>query len=161
MDRARALFAEGQTAYGVEQYEVALAKFREAYSLAPLPALLFNMAAALESLSRPGEAADKLRAYLRGAGEVDNRAEIEARVRMLDEAQRQLDLEKAKHEKPRIIDLSAVQRTSEERGRRRGLAIGLGVGGAVVLGVAIGLGVYFGTAPRYPDSTLGTQRVTP
>jgi len=157
IDRARSLYHDGRTAFDQERYQAAYQKFREAYGLSPAPALLYNMAAALEALGRPSEAAEKLRAYLRVAAEEPSRGAIEARARILDEAQRQLDVERLKAERPRLLELNAV----EARGQKRGLTIGLGVGGAVVVGLGLGLGLYFGLQPSYPDSTLGTQRATP
>ena len=53
---------------------------------------------------------------------------------------------------------------SPERPRRHlGLAIGLGVGGAILAGVAIGLGVGLshGAAPAPTSATFGTIRATP
>ena len=156
--RARVLYDEGRAEFVAERYQSAYDRFREAYGLSSSPALLYNMAAALEALDRPGEAAEKLRAYLRAVGEEPNRGGLEARARILDESQRQLDVEHLRRERPQLLALDAVER----RGRRRGLAIGLGVGGGVVaVGLALGLGLYFGLRGTYPDSSLGVQRATP
>jgi tetratricopeptide (TPR) repeat protein len=157
VERARVLFDEGRQEFQAERYQSAYDKFHEAYALSPAPALLYNMAAALEALGRPGEAAEKLRAYLRVAANEPNRAQLDARARSLDEAQRQIDVERLKTDKPRLLEMNAI----EQRGRRRGLAIGLGIAGGVVVGLGLALGLYFGLPPRYPDSTLGTQRGTP
>lgn len=156
-ERARALFEEGKSAFAGERYQAALDRFGEAYGLIAAPALLYNMAAALEALGRPGEAAVKLRGYLRVVAEDPNRGALEARLRALEEAQRQIEVERLRAQRPRLLELNAV----EARGRRRGIAIGLGVGGAVAVGLAVGLGLYFGLGATYPDATLGVQRATP
>ena len=94
---------------------------------------------------------------MRAVPEERDRGALLARARSLDVAQQQLELEKLKTARPRLLELDAVER----RGKKRGLAIGLGVAGGVLAGLAIGLGLYFGLPARYPDSALGTQRATP
>jgi tetratricopeptide (TPR) repeat protein len=42
--KAKALFKEGETAYNLGQFDVALGKYTEAYKLKPLPGFLFNIA---------------------------------------------------------------------------------------------------------------------
>jgi tetratricopeptide (TPR) repeat protein len=43
-DEAKALFKDGETAYNLGQFDVALQKYTDAYKLKPLPGFLFNMA---------------------------------------------------------------------------------------------------------------------
>ena len=157
LQRAQALFKEGTTAFDTEKYQVAYDRFHEAYGLSSAPALLFDMAAALEALGRPGDAATSLRAYMRVVREDRDRGAHEARARSLEESQRLIEVERMRAERPRLIDLNAV----EARGKKRGLAIGLGVTGGVVLGAALAIGLTFGLQSHYPASTLGTQRATP
>jgi hypothetical protein len=157
-ERAATLFADGKRAFDEEHYQAAYDAFHAAYALTPAPALLYDMAAAQEALGRPGDAATSLRAYLRVVKEEPNRGALDARVRALDEAQRMIEVEQLRAQRPRLLELRAV----EARSTRRGLAIGLGVGGAVIaVGLGIGLGIGLGVQPHYPSSTLGTQRVTP
>ncbi len=43
-DEAKALFKDGETAYNLGQFDVALQKYSDAYKLKPLPGFLFNIA---------------------------------------------------------------------------------------------------------------------
>jgi len=148
----------GEAAFKRGEYQVAFDHFREAYLLAPLPEILYNMASAQEALGRPGEAADGLRAYLRASQDRAERIAIESRIRGLDEAQRLLDVERLKREGPKLL---AVPATDQRAARRTRLVIGLSVTAGILVagGVAFGLG--FGLRPQHTDSTLQTQRATP
>jgi len=57
-ERAGALYSDGRVAFDAERYQAAYDAFHEAYALSALPALLYNMAAALEALGCPGDAAE-------------------------------------------------------------------------------------------------------
>jgi tetratricopeptide (TPR) repeat protein len=88
---ARELFETGKDAYARADYPAALAAFREAFFRSRRPELLFNMAASLEELRRPHEAAEELRAYLRLRPDAADRTEIQARIAALEEGQRLID----------------------------------------------------------------------
>ena len=62
--RAKALFIEGVQAYDQGDYDTALARFRSAHELVPLPALRYNIARTLESLDEYGDALAEYEALL-------------------------------------------------------------------------------------------------
>lgn len=61
-EQARTLLARGNDAFGRHDYTAALEAFREAFALAPLPQIRFNIARCLERLARFREAAAEYRA---------------------------------------------------------------------------------------------------
>jgi tetratricopeptide (TPR) repeat protein len=90
---ARLAYAQGREAYQTGKYELALQKFRYCYTLSGEPALLYNISAALQSLDRPGDAADALQQYLTARPADPQRAEIETRIANLRQAQALVDKE--------------------------------------------------------------------
>ena len=91
VDRARAEFETGASAYERGDYESALVHFEASYTVSHRPELLFNIGRALEKLGRPGEAANRLREYLVARPDSEDRAAVEARIGALDGEQRMLD----------------------------------------------------------------------
>ena len=83
---ARSLFEAGRTAFAAGRFEAALERFREAYELSGRPGLLFNIGSAADRLRRDAEALQAFRAYLDAVPDAANRAEFEARIRVLEEA---------------------------------------------------------------------------
>src|SRR5689334_9218945 len=63
--QARSLFVEGKHAYEAGEYQRAYDQFKESYLLSHVPALLYNIASALQGLKRPHDAAEALRSFLR------------------------------------------------------------------------------------------------
>src|SRR5687767_2163765 len=63
--RAKVLYEQGKLAYERADYPAAYEAFREAFDLSQRPALLYNVASALQGLRRPHDAANALRSYLR------------------------------------------------------------------------------------------------
>ncbi|MCS6800144.1 MAG: hypothetical protein NZ898_16760 [Myxococcota bacterium] len=82
---ARAVFVRGREAYERGDFETALASFRRAYELSGRPALLFNVGQAADRLRRDREALEAFEAYLAAVPDAGNRAEVEARIRVLRE----------------------------------------------------------------------------
>jgi tetratricopeptide (TPR) repeat protein len=85
-EAARLTFESAREAFVAGDYEVALARFRQAYQLSPRPGLLYNIAQTLDRLRRDEETVEALREYLRVAPEAQNRSEVEARIRVLERA---------------------------------------------------------------------------
>jgi len=164
--QARQLYKAGRDAYNAGDFQRAYDSFRESFTLSHEPALLYNIASALQGLKRPHDAAEALRSYVRLRPDDPDRPQIEERVRTLEEEQRLLDLD---HQPatpvtpPPVAPVApaAVPSTSPALGltaapsdgarartRRRNvaLAVGLSVGAVVVAGVAIGLA--FGLSPK-------------
>ncbi len=82
-EEARARFQAGNIAFEQGRYEAALNDFRQSYELSRRPALLFNIGAAAQNLNRDREALEAYEQYLRELPDAENRAAVEARVRIL------------------------------------------------------------------------------
>ena len=157
---ARDAFAAGRAAYESGDYQVAYDKFKESFQLSHEPALLYNVASALQGLKRPHEAAEALRSFLRLQPNDSDRPRIEQRIATLEEEQRIIDAERAKAEAeaeaerkrhpPPVLTLPPPEvRTvivhdsgmteAERRHRRKVLAISLTIGGIVLVGGAVAL----------------------
>jgi tetratricopeptide (TPR) repeat protein len=85
-EAARLTFLSAREAFVAGDYETALQRFRQAYQLSQRPGLLYNIAQTLDRLRRDQETVDALRRYLQAAPDAQNRAEVEARIRVLDTA---------------------------------------------------------------------------
>jgi len=157
---ARVAYAEGRDAYRAGRYTVALEKFRLSYTLSGQPALLYNISTTLQSLNRPGEAADTLEAYLRARPDDPDRAALEKRISELRVSQ-SISVQPAPAPAPGpgpgsgwISDAEADKLIAGEKRRRKRLAIGLGVGlgslaiGGIVVGVVCGLGYCSRSEPK-------------
>lgn len=83
-EAARLTFQEGREAFVGGDYERALGLFRQAYELSQRPGLLYNIAQTLDRLRRDAEALQALRDYLEAYPDAPNRAEVEARINVLD-----------------------------------------------------------------------------
>src|SRR5262249_23395500 len=92
--KARQLFEQGKPAYENSEFDKAYDCFKQAYVVSQQPALLYNMASALQALERPHEAAEALRSYLRAVPKDPDAAAIEQRISSLEESQRLLDGER-------------------------------------------------------------------
>jgi len=158
---ARTAFNVGRAAYEGGDYQLAYDKFKESFQLSHEPALLYNIASALQGLKRPHEAAEALRSFLRLQPNDPDRPKIEQRIATLEEEQRMLDADRAKaaaaaeaerkaHEPPpNLTPPPEVVRTvvvhdsgmteAERKHRRKLLAISLTIGGVVLVGGAIAL----------------------
>lgn len=167
-EEARTLFQSGKAAFAAERYQAAYDLFKQAYLLSPEPALLYNMASALQALGRPHDAAEELRAYLRTRPDVSEREQIETRIRALEEAQRLLDEEKKSAPLPPIVEPSpkptiiVVQRKEPPPPPKRNtkLIVILSTVGVVVVGGALGLGLGLGLHDWHTATTLGPKQAT-
>jgi tetratricopeptide (TPR) repeat protein len=83
---ARALFDAGSVAFTEGRYESALRHFENAYALSPRPGMLFNIATAYDRMRRDAEALAHFRNYLEAVPDAPNRAEVEARIAVLEQA---------------------------------------------------------------------------
>jgi len=178
---ARTAFNVGKAAYEGGDYQLAYDKFKESFQLSHEPALLYNIASALQGLKRPHDAAEALRSFLRLQPADPDRPTIEQRIATLEEEQRMLDVERKKaeaeaeaerkkHEPPPNLvappppsDVRTVvvhdggMTESERKHRRKVLAISLTVGGIVLVGGAVALALALtqtSTAP-FTSTELG------
>lgn len=85
-EAARLTFQSAREAFVAGDYETALSRFRQAYELSARPGLLYNIAQTLDRLRRDEETVTALREYLEALPAAPNRAEVEARIRVLEEA---------------------------------------------------------------------------
>jgi tetratricopeptide (TPR) repeat protein len=132
-DEARREYETGARQYELGSYEQALASFARAYDRSRNAALLFNMAACEERLGRPGEAAARLRAYLKERPNASDRVEVEVRVRALEEQ---------------------AARAGTGEAPRRSPWLWVAIAGAAVVVGAIVLGLAFGVQ-RDPTPSFG------
>jgi tetratricopeptide (TPR) repeat protein len=175
---ARDAFKVGRAAYETGDYQLAYDKFKESFQLSHEPALLYNIASALQGLKRPHEAAEALRSFLRLQPSDPDKPKIEQRIATLEEEQRMIDIEKAKkdaeaeaerkkHEPPvnltppppevRTVIVHEGMTEAERKHRRKVLAISLTIGGVVLVGGAVALALALtqtSTAP-YTMTDLG------
>ncbi|HEX8953180.1 MAG TPA: hypothetical protein VF945_15100, partial [Polyangia bacterium] len=90
VERAKAYFGAGVEAYDQGKYEVALREFQHAHALSHSPALYFNMAACEEHMDHYQAAALLLRQYLIEKPDADDKANVELRVKSLEERDERL-----------------------------------------------------------------------
>ncbi len=82
--QARVLYAQGQQAFMQEDYGTAAARFEAAYALSPNAVLLlYNLGLTYDRLQMPQQAHDAYEHYLQVAPNAPERAEIEARLRVM------------------------------------------------------------------------------
>src|SRR4051812_36186817 len=99
--QARAAYKAGPAAYDAGDYQSAYDRFKESFQLSHEPALLYNIASALQGLKRPHDAAESLRSFLRVQPNDPDRPTIEQRIATLEEEQRMIDADRAKEEAAR------------------------------------------------------------
>lgn len=116
VDRARALFAEGQTAYDAGDFAVAAEKMKAAYDLTRSAELAFNVARVYERMSEYRQAIRYFRIYLRRGSPTDEaRSDVRQRIQALDAA-RQRQRSQVFTAPPSTDALSAEARTFFLRG---------------------------------------------
>lgn len=79
-EKARQLYTDGVRAYGAGDYDLALAKFQQAYAEAPEPAVMFNIG---QSYKQKGDKANAIRsfeAYLQARPGAPNAASVQQMI---------------------------------------------------------------------------------
>ncbi len=142
--RARELYDNGATLYDEGRYEDAVAAFEEAYRLSKRPALLFNIANALERLARYDEALDVLSRY-RAYAPADERETLDRRITMLERrATEQKAAAAAAPPPPPPAPAAVVVATPTPEPTKttlfRPLPLAVSGAGLVALGIGAGLG---------------------
>ncbi|AKF03580.1 hypothetical protein DB32_000729 [Sandaracinus amylolyticus] len=86
-EQARTHFESGRLYFERGEYDAALREFEAAYELSHRTQLLYNIYLTLERLGRPGDAADRLEAFVAASTELDAeaRANFETRIANLRE----------------------------------------------------------------------------
>jgi tetratricopeptide (TPR) repeat protein len=85
---ARRLYTEGRKAFDLGEFEKAVVAYKAAYKAKPDAAFLFNIAQAYRLANDPTQAAFFYKSFLRNRPDAPNRAEIEERIKQMDEATR-------------------------------------------------------------------------
>ena len=111
--RAKDLFAKGDSAYAEGRYEEALASFQEAFTLSGRPQLLFNVSNALERLGRYADAVDALEKYL-ASGKAKDRDVVQKRLANLKKR-----VEEQKKETDRLAKEEEERRAKAEAERKK------------------------------------------
>jgi tetratricopeptide (TPR) repeat protein len=83
---AKALFQAGREAFEGGRYEAALARWQEAYDISGRPALLYNLGLAHDRLRHDDKALWAFKAYLAQVSNIENREEVEGRIKALETA---------------------------------------------------------------------------
>ncbi len=110
-EEARALFVAGRSAFDAGRYDDALERFQRSYELSPRPALLYNVAVALDRLRRDQDALDAYERYLRTVEDTDERRTIEGRIDALHAA---IEERRAEHEHEREAQAAANARVAPD-----------------------------------------------
>jgi tetratricopeptide (TPR) repeat protein len=79
-DRAKALFAEGNQHFNLNEYSQALELYKRAYRIKPLPAFLFNMAQCHRKLGHFQDAINSYQAYLTGVPDAPNKDMVDSLI---------------------------------------------------------------------------------
>ncbi|MCA9605036.1 MAG: tetratricopeptide repeat protein [Myxococcales bacterium] len=85
-EEAASAFHAGQAAYEAGRFPEALTYFERAYELTHEPDLLYNIATVQDRLRRDADALASYRAYLEAVPDTEARANIEARIQVLEAA---------------------------------------------------------------------------
>jgi tetratricopeptide (TPR) repeat protein len=114
VDKAKALFAEGNEHYNLGEFAPALERYKLAYRVKPLAAFQFNIAQCHRKLGQYQDAIAMYQAYLVGTPNAQNKATIES---LIAEARKLLqDEQQAKAQRDR--DKLATERTKAEEARK-------------------------------------------
>jgi len=174
---AREHFAKGTRAFDLGQYDEAAKEYEAAYKAKDDPALLFNIGQAYRQLGEKVAAVRAYKGYLRRMPDAPNRAVVEARIAELSHAIEE-EKRKSPSSPPVAPPTEATPRSQPESipttsgggpsaapkqsaatpaliaappppaRHKRGLAIGLGVGAAVLVVGAVAVGLAIGLSPQ-------------
>lgn len=148
--RCKALADRGQAEYQAQHNEAALVSLREAYSLQPVPWLLFNIGRIHQKAERTDEALAAFRAFLQQSQAADEAGQREkARVYV-----EQVERERAAAERERTVRVTAHPK--DDQPPRQKIPVykkwwfWTAVDGAVAI---VTIGTVLGIAAREPDLT--------
>lgn len=144
-EEAAAAFHAGEAAYAAGRFPEALTYFERAYELTEEPDVLYNIATLQDRLRRDADALASYRAYLDAVPDTDARANIEARVRVLEEAIASHEepaplVEPAPEpEEPEVVTPPPAHPESSDPGAGPWALVGVGAAAAVAGGVLLGV----------------------
>lgn len=163
---ARQAFHRGRAAYDDGRFAEAAEAFEQAYRLSGRDALLYNLYLAHRDANQQEQAAEALRAFLAKVKDIENRGQLEARLRALDEGiawertQREQALaEAAARERAAEAVPSEEERARPRKLRRAGYALA-GTGAALLLG-ALATGVAANKRSDDLEAACDADRVCP
>lgn len=161
-EQARALFAEGETAYGQGRFEEALGFFQRAFDLSGRAELLYNVGISATNAGRDAIALEAFERYLAELPEAPNRALVEGRLDSLrrriaehDAATRAAEEDRARAEADRAAE---ARRRHEGAEGTRTLGWALTISGGVL---AVAGGALLGVGYADIASIDGAQDGTP
>jgi tetratricopeptide (TPR) repeat protein len=114
VDKAKALFAEGNQHYNIGEFTQALDKYKLAYRVKPLPAFQFNIAQCHRKLGQHKEAIAMYQAYLVDVPDAQNRAMVES---LIGESKQAIDTQVAS-EQERERERLATERQKADSVRK-------------------------------------------
>lgn len=158
-NQAREAFERGRIHYDNGDFARAAAAFEEAYKLSGREGLLYNLYLSYRDANQQEKAADALRNYLAKVEVIENRAQLESRLKALEagiaqkkadeakdaEAARRAEEERARHEQELAAQKAAAQKAepaavAEDKKWWLTPVIVMGAGGALMVGsLATGL----------------------
>jgi hypothetical protein len=142
LDKAKAYFEAGVEAYDQAKYDIALREFAHAHALSHSPALYFNMAACEEHLEHFQAAGLLLRQYLIEKPNAEDRANVELRIKSLEDRDERLHTMTAPPpDITRPAPAPPVVAPPQPKLKLKFTWIALGITGAVGV-AAIGVGAY-------------------
>jgi len=161
-ERARELYLRGDRLYAEGSYDEAVIAFEQAYELSRRPALLYDMANALERLGRYEEALHRLNQYIPSAPE-HQRETVLKRIRSIEaraEEQRQRETDDDSAPQPAASPTSESGRAVAptpvvEEPASSPPVLGYAIGGAGL--ASIGVGIVFGIAASNARSDAEAQ----
>jgi Tetratricopeptide repeat len=148
MERARALFDQGEVFFKLGQYEKAAAAYQEAYLLSKAPLFLLNIGQCYTNLGQTKEAIHSYEAFIREDPKSPYRAEIEGQI---DDLKAYLAQKQNESASLPVIMVAPVEKTLNKK-----RVLFASAGGAALLGV----GLTFFFIYRPPSSDGGAQPVT-
>ncbi len=155
-DEAHLHYEIGRIAYEKHQWADAVAEFKKAYAIVPIPDLIYNIGRCQEQLGQPAEALASYRVYLATLTSDADRETLSAHIAQLESVQ-----QAAPSPAPVVAPAVAQKKTESSRdarpvSRRWWLWTSVGV---VVVGVALGVGLGVGLSQSSGPS-LGFPGVT-
>jgi tetratricopeptide (TPR) repeat protein len=176
-------FESAMRLFNVGEFDEAAKEYREAYKLKPDPVLLYNAGQSYRLAKNAEQALFFYRSFLRNAPDAKNRAEVEGRIRVLEEQVKQQQAPPNDVVKPappvesRPVEATpetaapvAPQLTSAPRADLVTTAPPRpkpvykkwwvwSVAGVAVVGVGLGVGLGLGLRPGAPNTPLGNYRL--
>ena len=111
VEKAKALFAEGNQHYNIGEFQPALDLYKLAYRVKPLPAFQFNIAQCHRKLGQHKDAIAMYQAYLVGVPDAPNKNMVESLINESKKAWEQDEARKTQLERDR---LAAEEKKAEE-----------------------------------------------